>query len=147
QQDDMLASVLLDLSMTGVIGASRTVGGAIVDRLHDVGRVHKREVQAANFLVLKAPDVPSVLVETAFISNPSEEKKLRDPAHQQRIAQALMAGVRTYFEAHAPPNTLVAANGIGGGMGGRPHVVARGDTLSGIARRYNISVQQLRSEI
>src|SRR5690606_8086586 len=51
QQDDMLASVLLDLSMTGVIGASRTVGGAIVDRLHDVGRVHKREVQAANFLV------------------------------------------------------------------------------------------------
>ena len=145
QQDDMLASVLLDLSMTGVIGASRTVGGAIVDRLHDVGRVHKREVQAANFLVLKAPDVPSVLVETAFISNPSEEKKLRDPAHQQRIAQALMAGVRTYFEAHAPPNTLIAANGIGGGVGGRPHVVSRGDTLSGIARRYNISVQQLRS--
>src|SRR5690606_26361977 len=109
-----------------------------------IGRVHKREVQAANFLVLKAPDVPSVLVETAFISNPEEERKLRDPAHQQRIAQALMSGIRAYFVDHAPPSTLVAANGIGGGNG-RPHVIARGDTLSGIARRYNISVQQLRS--
>jgi N-acetylmuramoyl-L-alanine amidase len=143
-KDDMLRSVLLDLSMTGVIGASRTVGGALVGELQRVGRVHKREVQAANFLVLKAPDVPSVLVETAFISNPEEERKLRDPAHQQRIAQALMNGIRAYFVDHAPPSTLVAVNGVGGGKG-RPHVIARGDTLSGIARRYNISVQQLRS--
>ena len=144
-KDDMLASVLLDLSMTGVIGASRTIGGTIVGELDHIGRVHKREVQAANFLVLKAPDVPSILVETAFISNPAEEKKLRDPVHQQRIAQALMNGVRAYFADHAPPATLVAANGIGGGAAHRAHVIARGDTLSGIARRYNISVQQLRS--
>ncbi len=143
-KDDMLRSVLLDLSMTGVIGASRTVGSALVGELQQIGRVHKREVQAANFLVLKAPDVPSVLVETAFISNPTEERKLRDPAHQQRIAQALMNGVRAYFVDHAPPSTLVAVNGVGGSKG-RPHVIARGDTLSGIARRYNISVQQLRS--
>ena len=134
-KDDMLASVLLDLSMTGVIGASRTIGSAIVGELDHVGRVHKREVQAANFLVLKAPDVPSILVETAFISNPAEEKKLRDPVHQQRIAQALMNGVRAYFADHAPPATLVAANGIGGGAAHRAHVIARGDTLSGIARR------------
>lgn len=143
-KDDMLRSVLLDLSMTGAIGASRTVGSALVGELERVGHVHKREVQAANFLVLKAPDVPSVLVETAFLSNPEEERRLRDPAHQQRIAQALMDGIRAYFVDHAPPSTLVAVNGIGGGKG-RPHVIARGDTLSGIARRYNISVQQLRS--
>ncbi|MCA1798185.1 MAG: N-acetylmuramoyl-L-alanine amidase [Xanthomonadaceae bacterium] len=145
-KDDMLASVLLDLSQTGVIGASRTVGAAVLEQLHQVGRVHKREVQAANFLVLKAPDVPSILVETAFISNPTEEGRLRDANHQQVLAQAVMGGIRAYFTDHAPPTTLVAVNGIGGGQrGGVPHVIARGETLSHIARRYNVSIQQLRS--
>lgn len=145
-KDDMLASVLLDLSQTGVIGASRTVGAAVLEQLQQVGRVHKREVQAANFLVLKAPDVPSILVETAFISNPTEEGRLRDANHQQVLAQAVMGGIRAYFADHAPPTTLVAVNGIGGGQRrGVPHVIARGETLSHIARRYNVSVQQLRS--
>lgn len=145
-KDDMLASVLLDLSQTGVIGASRTIGAAVLVQLQQVGRVHKREVQAANFLVLKAPDVPSILVETAFISNPAEEARLRDAAHQEALAHAVMAGIRTYFADHAPPTTLVAVNGIGGSRrGGVPHVIARGETLSHIARRYNVSVQQLRA--
>lgn len=145
-KDDMLASVLLDLSQAGVLSASRTVGSAVLEQLHGVGRVHKRDVQAANFRVLRAPDVPSILVETAFISNPTEEQRLRSAAHQDALARAVMAGIRTYFADHAPPQTLVAANGIGGGhRGAMPHVIARGETLSGIARRYNVSVQAIRS--
>lgn len=144
--DDMLRSVLLDLSQTGAIGASRALGASVLDQLQQLGRVHKREVQAANFMVLRAPDIPSLLVETAFISNPSEEARLRDGRHQQMLAHALMNGIRDYFRDHAPPNTLVAVNGIGGGhMMGVPHVIARGETLSGIAQRYNVSVQQIRS--
>jgi N-acetylmuramoyl-L-alanine amidase len=145
-KDDMLASVLLDLSQTGAITASRTVGSAVLAQLKHVGHVHKREVQGANFMVLRAPDVPSILVETAFISNPSEEQRLRDASHQEALAHAVMNGIRAYFADHAPPLTLIAANGIGGGQrAGIPHVIARGETLSGIARRYNVSVQAIRA--
>ncbi len=144
-KDDMLASVLLDLSQTGVIGASRTFGEQVITELHKLGRVHKREVQAANFLVLKAPDVPSVLVETAFISNPSEEARLRDARHQQSVASALLSGIRAYFADHAPPGTLVAVNGLGPAPRRVEHVITRGETLSGIAQRYNVSLNALRT--
>lgn len=144
-KDDMLASVLLDLSQTGVIGASRTFGEQVITELEKIGRVHKRDVQAANFLVLKAPDVPSVLVETAFISNPGEEARLRDVRHQQSLALSLLYGIRAYFADHAPPGTLVAVNGLGPAPRRVEHVIARGDTLSEIARRYNVSLNALRS--
>lgn len=145
-KDDMLASVLLDLSQTGVIGASRNVGNHVLGELGRLGRSRQREVQGANFLVLKAPDVPSILVETGFISNPAEEARLRDAGHQLAVAQGMLNGIRAYFADHSPPNTLVAVNGIGGGAAAdRQHVIARGETLSGIARRYNVSIQQIRS--
>lgn len=133
-KDDLLASVLLDLSQTASLEASIDVADNILTGLKGVGHVHKRRVQGANFLVLKSPDIPSVLVETAFISNPEEERKLRDRRHQQRIAYALMHGVRNYFERFPPPGTRLA----------RRYTIKRGDTLSTIAQRYKVSTRALR---
>ncbi|MFN2308795.1 MAG: N-acetylmuramoyl-L-alanine amidase [Gammaproteobacteria bacterium] len=134
-KDDLLKSVLLDLSKAASIEASLNVADNVLGELKQVGRVHKHKVQQAGFMVLKSPDVPSILVETAFISNPEEERQLRDPRHQQRLAQAVMNGLRAYFRNNPPPGTLMAA---------REHVIRRGDTLSEIARRYAVSPQQLR---
>jgi len=90
--------------------------------------------------VLKSPDVPSVLVETAFISNPSEEKRLTQREFQQNMAKTITGGVRDYFYASPPPGTWIAAN-----RDGFRHIVARGDTLGGIAQRYSVSLSRLRS--
>lgn len=134
-KDDLLKSVLLDLSKAASIEASMSVAGNVLGELKQVGRVHKHQVQQAGFMVLKSPDVPSILVETAFISNPEEERQLRDSRHQQRLALAVMNGIRAYFRNNPPPGTLIAA---------REHVIQRGDTLSEIAKRYDVSMQRLR---
>ena len=107
-KDDMLASVLFDLSQNATIAASTTLGKSVLGELSAIGRVRKSNVQYANFAVLKSPDIPSILVETAYMSNPSEEKKLKDPKHQERIAQALFKGVRAYFKNNPPANSLFA---------------------------------------
>jgi N-acetylmuramoyl-L-alanine amidase len=133
-KDDLLASVLLDLSQTASLEASLDVAGNILGGLKQLGKTHKRSVQSANFLVLKSPDIPSVLVETAFISNPEEERKLRSAAYQQRLARAMMKGIRNYFERFPPPGTRLA----------RRHTIQNGETLSGIAERYQVSMQKLR---
>lgn len=138
-KDDVLASVLLDLSLTGTIEASLELGDYVLDQLKRVGQVHKRRVHQAGFVVLKSPDIPSILVETAFISNPNEERKLRDAAHQERLAQSIMGGIQAYFNRHPPPGTRLAS------AGARRHVIARGDTLSDIAQRYDVSLRSLRS--
>jgi N-acetylmuramoyl-L-alanine amidase len=143
-KDDMLASVLLDLSQNASIGASLEVGDFVLNRLGAVNRLHKTTVQQAGFIVLKAPDIPSILVETAFISNLDEEQRLREARFQSQLAAALMSGVREYFYANPPPGTWVAQNRSRGGGGPREIVIARGDTLSGIATRYNVSVPVLR---
>lgn len=143
-KDDMLASVLLDLSQNASIGASLEVGEFVLNRLGGVNRLHKSAVQQAGFVVLKAPDIPSILVETAFISNTEEEQRLRDGRYQAQLAQALMGGVREYFHVNPPPGTWVAQNRNRGGGTPREVVIARGDTLSGIASRYNVSVPVLR---
>ena len=135
-KDDMLASVLLDLSQNATIEASVDVASRVLQGLKRLGKVHKSRVEQAGFAVLKSPDIPSILVETAFISNPQEERRLRTAKHQQSMAEAMMAGVRSYFKANPPPGTRIAA---------REHVIERGDTLSGIAERYNISLTALRS--
>lgn len=108
-KDEMVASVLLDLSQTATIQASLDVGEQILSELGERGRLHKSSVQQAGFLVLKSPDIPSVLVETAFISNPSEERKLLNKAHQRKLAQSILVGVRRYFKRKAPPGTQLAA--------------------------------------
>lgn len=138
-KDDLLASVLLDLSQNATMEASHHAASEVLASLKSVGKTHKKRVEAANFMVLKSPDVPSLLVETAFISNPSEEKRLRDRAHQRKLARAITAGIRDHFTAMPPPGTWIAANR-------RPsrHLVSRGDTLGGIAARYQVSLSELR---
>ena len=108
-KEDTLASVLLDLSQTGALNASYDVAGNVLRELDGLGNLHKSQVQAAGFMVLKSPDIPSILVETAFITNPEEEKKLRDPAHQGRIADAILRGVKSYFRNNPPDGTRLAA--------------------------------------
>ena len=138
-KDDMLASVLLDLSQSATREASNKVAGDILGSLKRTGKTHKNVVGRANFMVLKSPDVPSVLVETAFISNPSEEKRLTEKEFQQRTARAITRGVRDYFYSSPPPGTWIAAN-----RSAAKHIVARGDTLGGIASRYSVSLNNLR---
>lgn len=138
-KDGVLKSVLLDLSQTASIEASLTAGGRVLRYLKDVNQLHRHRVEQAGFAVLKAPDIPSMLVETAFISNPDEERKLGSAAHQRQLALAILNGVKDYFRTHAPPGTKLAL-----WNSSRQHVVARGDTLSGIADRYGISIAQLR---
>jgi len=139
-KDDMLASVLLDLSQSATREASNKVAADILRAMKRTGKVHKPHVGRANFMVLKSPDVPSVLIETAFISNSSEEKRLTEKEFQQRMARTVTRGIKDYFYASPPPGTWIAAN-----RDGLKYIVARGDTLGGIANRYSISLSRLRS--
>jgi N-acetylmuramoyl-L-alanine amidase len=93
---------MLDMSTTAQINDSLQVGGAMLGELARVGRLHKPRVEQAGFAVLKAPDIPSVLVETAFISNPEEEARLREPDYQVQLADALMRGIERYFAKNPP---------------------------------------------
>lgn len=108
-KDNTLASVLLDLSQSATMKASEDMAGHVLAGLKRLGKTHKPHVERANFVVLRAPDMPSMLVETAFITNPDEERRLRDPAHQKRLASAILDGVNTYFTRQPPPGTLYAA--------------------------------------
>ena len=143
-KDDVLASVLLDLSQNASLSASLEVGNRVAREMGKIAKMHRKTVQQAGFLVLKSPDLPSILVETAFISNPSEEKKLRDKGYQGRLSNAILAGIRGYFYTNPPPDTQIAMD-----LKRKPakqvrHVVARGDTVSEIAERYNVSTTAIR---
>ena len=134
-KDQVLAEVLLDLSQNATIEASITVAGNMLGELQRVGKAHKSTVQQAGFVVLKSPDIPSVLVETAFISNPTEERKLRDSRHQEALATAMLRGINRYFANHPPPGTRLAA---------RQYTIQRGDTLGVIAQQYQVSLSTLK---
>jgi len=108
-KEDVLASVLLDLSQTATQDASVNVARKVLKNFEHIGELHYASVQKAGFLVLKSPDVPSILVETAFISNPSEELKLVNTAHQSKIAGAIFNGVRSYFSKDIAAESKVAA--------------------------------------
>jgi N-acetylmuramoyl-L-alanine amidase len=103
-----LASVLLDLSQSANISASMAAAHSVLGALEGVGLVRKSEVQQAGFVVLKSPDIPSMLVETAYISNPAEERRLRNPAQQAALADAIFAGLRSYFAGNPPAGTRFA---------------------------------------
>jgi N-acetylmuramoyl-L-alanine amidase len=105
---DRLASVLLDLSQSANISASMSAAHSVIGALQGVGLVRKPQVQQAGFVVLKSPDIPSMLVETAYISNPQEERRLRDPAQQAALADALFTGLRGYFTDNPPKGTRFA---------------------------------------
>lgn len=136
-KDDLLAKVLLDLSHTQTIRDSLSLGDDVLAELKRVGPVHHAHVRQAGFMVLKAPDIPSVLVEVAFISNPTEEKKLRTASFQRKLAQGIYKGLKR-FVARLPdePTPAVAAS--------RHHVVRPGETLASIARTYEVQADVLR---
>lgn len=164
-KDDSLAKVLLDLQQGWAMQASDVVAGNVLKALAKLGPTHRGYVERANFVVLRSPDVPSILVETAFISNPKEERRLRDPAHQKQLAAAVMSGVKNYFESTPPPGTWFAAqaarrNGLQLASAGKAssgatmasatshadrHKVGRGESLSGIARQYGVSIGALKN--
>jgi N-acetylmuramoyl-L-alanine amidase len=108
EKDDTLASVLLDLSQTAAKEASQNIGSKVLKSFKNVGHLHRTAVQKACFVVLKSPDIPSILVETAFISNPDEEQRLTNSAYQEKMASAVFAGIMAHFKQYAPANTLLA---------------------------------------
>ena len=108
-EDKLLKEVLIDLSQNAVLDASTNIAGKVLGGLKRVGKVHKPNVQHAGFVVLKAPDIPSILIETAFITNPSEERKLLNPKQQTKLVNAIHSGIKQYFSEYAPPGTRLAA--------------------------------------
>ena len=141
--DDMepyLRQTLTDLSMQGKRRQSGEVGSEVLSALDRVTKLHKKQVGHAGFVVLKAPDIPSLLIETGFISNPTEARRLNQAEHQGKIVRAIHSGVVNYWRANPPPGTLLAHNG-GGELS---HRIERGDTLSEIAARYGTSVARIR---
>ncbi|MFK3651403.1 N-acetylmuramoyl-L-alanine amidase [Lysobacter enzymogenes] len=128
QTDNTLASVLLDLTQSGHMKASEDAASHVLEGLRDVGNNHKPHVEKANFAVLRTSDMPAMLVETNFISNPEEERRLTDPSHQRALARAVLGGINNYFTRQPPPGSLYAARAEaqqaapqqGGGFGGSP---------------------------
>lgn len=137
-KDDLLKLVLVDMVKNSTIEDSHDIAKKVLSGLKRVTYLHKNQVEQAGFRVLRAPDIPSILVETAFISNPAEERRLRTKSHQVALAKAMMKGIKGYFRANPPPGSLLA-------MPDRRHKVTRGDTLSAIAEKYRVSVATLRS--
>jgi N-acetylmuramoyl-L-alanine amidase len=110
-RDPYLKQVLVDLSQTATNDHSLKLAGAVLSELGQINTLHKARVERAGFAVLKAPDVPSILVETAFISNPQEESRLKDERYQDRMARAMLAGIKRYFSLHPPrPQGPLAQN-------------------------------------
>jgi len=172
-KEPMVASVLLDMSQTKVIEESRQLATQMLQALGTVGALHSDRVQQAGFAVLKSPDIPSLLVETGFLSHPKEELKLRDPSYQAKLAAAMLQALRRYASTTTQPGSWLAERrGDGVEMPAsapvigdrrrlvvdsethakRPvttippqrHTIRRGDTLYSIARRYQIRIEQLR---
>jgi N-acetylmuramoyl-L-alanine amidase len=106
--------------------------------------MHSKKVRTKSLAVLTSAEMPSILVETGFISNPGDEKKLRDRGHQGRLANAILAGIRDYFYTNPPPDTQIAMDLKRQPANQVRHVVARGDTVSQIAERYNVRVADIR---
>ncbi|MHC6227688.1 N-acetylmuramoyl-L-alanine amidase [Pseudomonas sp. X10] len=146
-KDRMLAGVLLDLSMTATLSSSLDVGQKVLGNLGRITPLHKRRVEQAGFMVLKSPDIPSILVETGFISNANEAAKLATTSHQQALARSIHSGVRQFFQQNPPPGTYIAWLRDNGkiAQGPREHTVRPGETLAMIAVRYQVSVASLRS--
>lgn len=138
-RDNQIASVLLDLSQDATMDLSLDLAKGVLGELKRVNNPLRNRVESAGFMVLKSPDIPSMLVETAFISNPTEEKRLRTSAYQQKLADAIWRGVRRYQQAHAPRPI-----NYGKSSGGQ-YTVRSGDTLSEIAVRHGVSTASIRS--
>ena len=144
-KDQVLRGVLLDLTMTATLNDSLSIGGQVLEQLGRVNRLHKSRVEQAGFMVLKSPDIPSLLIEVGFISNPDEERRLRDPVHQQGLATAIFSGLRDHFQRNPPPASLLAwQRDNQRSPTGNEYRIQSGDTLSAIAIRHGVPVSQLK---
>lgn len=143
EHDEDVASTLMSLSRSATLRDSLQAGQYILDSIEGIAKLHKKQVEQADFVVLRAPDVPSLLIETGFISNPAEAKRLSTLAYRRQMADSIFAGVKNYFYNHSPPGTYIAWQKENGGLRDSEHIIARGETLSGIALRYNVSVNDL----
>ncbi|MEO8641520.1 N-acetylmuramoyl-L-alanine amidase [Pseudomonas sp.] len=145
-KDRMLAGVLLDLSMTASLTSSLNVGQKVLSNIGRVTPLHKQRVEQAGFMVLKSPDIPSILVETGFISNANEASKLAAANHQQALARSISSGVRQFFQQNPPPGSYIAWLRDSGkiAQGPRDHRVSPGETLAMISVRYQVSPATLR---
>lgn len=142
-KDDVLAGVLADLSMSASLDASLKVGADVVRSVSKIARLHSRRVEQANFAVLRSPDVPSILVETGFISNPSEAIKLSNPTYQGKMAHAIFDGITDHFNQAPPPGTYLAWLRRNRDREVE-YTITSGDTLSDIAERYQVTVADIR---
>lgn len=142
-KDQLLAEVLLDMSMNSTIQFSLDIGSDVLSEMDTVAKLHKNAVQQAGFVVLKSPDIPSILIETGFVSNETEAKNLASSRYRKQLADAIAKGVVDAFQKNPPEGSYIAwqkqslRNGV--------YTVASGDTLSEIAKRNNVSIEHLRS--
>jgi len=136
-KDDLLKLVLVDMVKNSTMEESHDVASHMLKGLRGVNKLHKHRVEQAGFRVLKAPDIPSVLIETAFISNPHEEKNLRSKVHQTKLARAIFNGALKYFQGNPPPGTLMA-------LKDRKHRIEKGDTLLALAQQYQVPVSDIK---
>ncbi|TVP48860.1 MAG: AMIN domain-containing protein [Halomonas sp.] len=144
-KDQVLRGVLLDLTMTATLNDSLSIGGQVLEQLGRVNQLHKSRVEQAGFMVLKSPDIPSLLIEVGFISNPDEERRLRDPVHQEGLSRAIFSGLREHFERYPPPASLLAWQRDNQRRpSGNEYRIQSGDTLSAIAVRHGVPVNQLK---
>lgn len=145
EMDDVLSGVLLDLSMTSSLDSSLRAGDRVLSSMGALAHLHSRRVEQANFAVLRSPDIPSILVETGFISNPTEAGKLASNGYQRQVARSIFQGVTAHFQSTPPPDTYIAWLKKNRRQN-TEYVIARGDTLSQIAERYRVSVVDIRRQ-
>ncbi len=139
-KQDVLSQVLYDLSQNAAMEESHKAAQAVHSSMKKVVKLHGQGFGQANFLVLKSPDVPSMLIETGYISNPGDEKNLKNPSHIKKLTKQITDGIRNYFYQSPPPNTWIAAQAKG-----KKHIVQSGDTLSGIASKFGTSIAAIKS--
>ena len=155
-KDEVLAKVLVDLSMTATISDSVNLGGRVLKELSGVGRLHSKRVEQAGFAVLKSPDMPSILVETGFITNPEEERKLGTSSYQNKIARAIYSAIAKFFEqtpylnnsTYSTPTTpqLTSNSASKTPRSTIKHKVQRGDNLSELAEQYGTTIRAIKKE-
>jgi N-acetylmuramoyl-L-alanine amidase len=136
----VVRSVLIDLSQTATINSGLQMGSRVLNQLDNFTNLHNNKVEQAGFVVLKSTDIPSILVETGFISNPREERNLTSSTYQSRLSQAIFQGIKGYFWDNPPHGTRIEAM-----TSNHYHIVRSGDTLPAIAARYHVTIQALQA--
>jgi N-acetylmuramoyl-L-alanine amidase len=138
-RDDNLAKTLADMNKEHSQGVSISMASSVLKQLKKVTKMHKKVPQHGNFGVLKSSDIPSILVETGFISNHKEEQNLNSSAHQRKLAKSIFQGIKNHFLFQPPMGSYYAS------IEKREHKITRGESLSVVAQRYNVSIRQLKT--